>query len=341
MRPEDLTDHLDQNLQRLDEQLADLENAQILADQGNKAIYRQRIQDKKAEIDRYRQDRADRFVWNPTISKNIPYLLPYLPDRDPQRDELDEALKQFKQQHSKRPIVCILHGDEKQGHDSFIHRLQEEILPQFLGIEEGNVKKYRLPWPTRQSEFGRQLERNLLSEYKAESLDDFNDFLAKIPAPALIHAQCYTSDWQAQGLQILDAFLEFWQAWPDLAINQILIVCLCVSYHLEEDLDFFSKRKRRSLNQKICKHLEDLSISKRKKFDRLITTVLPKLDNISCTQAEDWADCRASKFIENDRSVLELKKSIREFYRQWHRKYASDKIPMEKLAEHLTELLSK
>ncbi|MEY2976275.1 MAG: hypothetical protein ACO3NK_05305 [Prochlorotrichaceae cyanobacterium] len=328
------------NLQFLEEQLAGLEKAKILAPVEDQVRLQQQIKEKKEEIDRYKREypQADRL--NASVAQNVPPLLPYLADRDPQRDDLDAVLKKLKQQSTKRPIVCILHGDEKQCHDMFLQRLREEILPQSLEIERGSISKYKLRWADRKSDFCRQLEKNLLGDVNFESLGQFNDHLAQIPSPVLIHSQCDTSDWQSQGIHILDSFLAFWQKWPDLAVDQVLIVCLCISYRMEKGLSFCQRYRLRSLNQKINQSLDQLSRSRTKKFDRLITTVLPKLESISCTQALDWADVPASKFLNNDRLIPDLKQSIQLLYRQWQRDYGSDTIPMETLAEHLKKLLS-
>jgi len=126
------------------------------------------------------------------------------------------------------------------------------------------------------------------------------------------------------------------------------MVCLCISY-LEGD-GFCQRYKHRSLNRKISQQLDNLSKrvsrshsqfnSKEKQFDRLITTVLPKLDNITLTQAKYWANSQDVKtFLENDRSVLKLKQDIIGFYQEWHNKNASWEIPMSVLGEHLESLL--
>ena len=282
--------------------------------------------------------------------KSSPDLLPYLPDRDLQENEIEAALERLKQHGSPRPIVFMIHGDINQSHDTFIERLQGYILPQILGIDSVDkaIQKCALPWPEGDHEFRQQLGRNLLDKFKSESLEKLNEDLATYSSPVLIHAKCHTNDWHSKKFSILDEFLEFWQDWPKLEVNQILMVCLCISY-LEGD-GFCERYKHRSLNRKISQQLDNLSKrfsrshsqvnSKAKQFDRLITTVLPKLDNITLTQAKDWANSQDVKtFLENDRSVLKLKQDIIRFYQEWHNKNASWEIPMSVLGEHLESLL--
>ncbi|MCI0617755.1 toll/interleukin-1 receptor domain-containing protein [bacterium] len=46
-------------------------------------------------------------------------LLPYLSDRSKQVYELGRALEYHRSNKSKRPFICIIHGDEKECHDRF------------------------------------------------------------------------------------------------------------------------------------------------------------------------------------------------------------------------------
>ena len=103
-----------QNLQRLQEQLEGLERAKILKPVEDHVRLQQNIEEKKAEIDRYKREHPQADRLNASVLQNVPPLLPYLADRNPQRDDLNAVLKKLKQKSTNRPIVCILHGDGTQ-----------------------------------------------------------------------------------------------------------------------------------------------------------------------------------------------------------------------------------
>ena len=78
----------------------------------------------------------------------VPKLLPYLCDRQPQERRLNQLLKTFFQKDNHKPLVCILHGDKSQGHDTFLERTREVFLPsRFKPDERCPIKKYSIRFP--------------------------------------------------------------------------------------------------------------------------------------------------------------------------------------------------
>ena len=133
---------------------------------------------------------SDRFA-----KKSSPDLLPYLPDRDSQKDAIEAALERLKQHGSPRPIVFMIHGDINQSHDTFIERLQGYILPNVLGIDpvDKAIQKCDLRWPSGHNEFRQQLGRNLLDKFKSESLEKLNEDLATYSSPVLLPSRYKTT----------------------------------------------------------------------------------------------------------------------------------------------------
>ena len=51
------------------------------------------------------------------VRREIPSLLPYLPNRTAQEFELGQAIQNLFIKTIRQPLVCVVHGDEFQSHD--------------------------------------------------------------------------------------------------------------------------------------------------------------------------------------------------------------------------------
>jgi hypothetical protein len=268
--------------------------------------------------------------------QRIPDLLPYLPDREIQDSELGNALQQVNP-NSPRPIICLIHGDEYQCHDMFIRRLEQVSLTRLLALDPNRTKitVHSLSWPSHfrdVDDLHKHLRMNLsnviLNKSFAE-LDEVNNWLAKIPGPVIIHTRMFTNTWKAYGDKVLTGFLEFWQNWPDLAPGQQLFVFWSMQYQMEKQgLFFWQKRRFDSANNKdIEMTLSTVSFSD---FDRFIGVVLPKLEGITRTDAENWAHLEDTKCFCRGHDVLV---EIRRIFEEWESGKKSDRIPMESFAQ--------
>ena len=92
-------------------------------------------------------------------------LLPYLPDREKQDCMLNQLINDFKKNINK-PVVCIVHGDKSQGHDTFLERTREVFLPtKFKPDERCPIYKYSIRCPKyikNQNDFNEQLRNTLV-----------------------------------------------------------------------------------------------------------------------------------------------------------------------------------
>ena len=84
------------------------------------------------------------------FEREVPLLLPYRVNRKNQEFELGKALQQCLNQVPSYPLVCIIHGDEFQCHDTFF-RCLKECLSKFLGLDPNQtvIKEYHLDWPAK------------------------------------------------------------------------------------------------------------------------------------------------------------------------------------------------
>ena len=71
-----------------------------------------------------------------------PQNLHYLCDRGDQEFALDDFFSRASQDHFSRPCIMIVHGDSKQAHAAFIHRMREHYLPERLGRLRFNGEIY-------------------------------------------------------------------------------------------------------------------------------------------------------------------------------------------------------
>ena len=282
--------------------------------------------------------------------RDIPPLLPYLANRRDQETELEEGLKILFNNPFPKPLVCIIHGDEFQCHDMFLLRLRKVSLPKLLKLNT-SINLYELPWPSRiinlrklQNRLKKDLADQVMKDKSPLTKDikteDINNYLASIE-PIIIHTHLLTNDWQQHQSGIIGELLEFWQNWPKLSQQQRLIICLFIKYQTKQNLGFFKKRKFQSLNRKILRSIKDLSSPDFiKKFDRIIIVVLPKLQGILQGEVESWARNVAIKsYCWNEENVEDLIGAIQDMFEGWEKKQRSEAIPMNYLAENLTNIL--
>lgn len=274
--------------------------------------------------------------------QRIPETLPYLCDRSDQESALREAIGRLRTR-PRRPLVCVVHGDEEQSHDMFRERLQENSLPRLLEIPSENavIKAYPIKWPVRfqgTADLHRNLTLNLADEVLHRSTENRTEIaqrFARIPAPVLVHTHVLTEDWEQHGQQILDGFLEYWRSWPEVLGSQPLLAFLFFKYRIGRESHWLRRWKLRKLKEKISTILEKLDLAR---IDDFSGKVLPLLENVRRREAEDWGRseetsryCRAAEMVDE----------IGKLFDRWESEMESDRIPMDRLAKDLLTLLHK
>lgn len=299
----------------------------------------------------------------PSLSprRELPSLLPYLPNRVDQEFELGQAFQTFLKQNPLHPLVCIIHGDESQSHDKFLERLQKLTLPRLLKLDprQTKIKEYPLNWsPGSKSlddltgRFCKSLADTVLG-YSFASLEEINKTFCKYPDPVIVHIHLLTEDWQ-NGPDVLNQLLEFWQNWPPLILGQQLIICIFIKYQIKRSQKkgfslnmlftslrtFFKRNRYRRLNTLIYKQVEAVRAFNGSQFDRLSLIVLPPLSSISRTHVENWARSEETKQFIGEAMVGKLMDEIGDMFETWEEQTASNIIPMDDLADHLMRLLN-
>jgi hypothetical protein len=310
----------------------------------------------------FQSSRLDRSQPTPYLSKReLPSLLPYLPNRSDQEFDLGQAFQKCLSQASPHPLVCIIHGDEFQSHDKFLERLQKLSIPRLLGFDpsQTQIKEYPLDWPAglkNLNDLSARLCKNLADSVLGRSfssLDNINKALCKYPDPVIVHTHLLTEDWQ-EGNEVLKKLLEFWQDWPDLLPGQQLIICLFIKYQMKQQRSsegflltwllgylkgLVRKWQYRRINTTIHKQIEELKADNCQQFDRLSVIVLPQLSGISRTHVENWARSEETKQFVGEAMIGRLIDAIGEMFDSWEEKTSSNIIPMDDLADNLINLL--
>lgn len=267
--------------------------------------------------------------------RQIPPLLPYLADRSDQEIELDLALKDWP---FFKPLVVLVHGDERECHSRFLDRLKDVTLPRVLELDEHlNVQEYTLDWPTRIREMKRVhslLQTDLGEKTRAgrnASLDQITQRVAEIPAPVLVSTQLLTEEFKEDGKKTLGSFCEFWEGWPSMQSRKHFFVVLTIKYQFKRTLGYWRRRQFKSRNQRIQQTLEEIG------DDHPNIVVLPELSAVTQAEVERWARKEAQPFCKGRGLFAE----IRDLFERWEAATKQDRIPMEDLADELWHILHK
>mgnify|MGYP001794153822 CR=1 FL=1 len=170
------------------------------------------------------------------VRREIPSLLPYLPNRTAQEFELGQAIQNLFIKTIRQPLVCVVHGDEFQSHDKFLERLRKVSLPRLLKLDlrQTAIKEYHLGWPSSLRSLNKLSERlcknlaDTVENYSLATVQQINQTFSKYPGPVVVHMHLLTDDWQNLGFDLLPEVLKFWQHWPELKNDLILVICFLI-----------------------------------------------------------------------------------------------------------------
>jgi hypothetical protein len=293
----------------------------------------------------------------------VPELLPYLPNRDGQEMQIRTAMLELLEKKGQRTLVTIVHGNEDESHETFLPRLLNYNLPGHSRSAE-SIRQFQVPWPkhiTPSDNFKRNfrewLQQKVLQDgtYSADGLDAF---FQQQPGPVILTSTLYTDDWVNNGMPILEALRTFWNdpdCLPDCRlIHWITIrykkpppsppaptVSLSISYLrwlLSRLLGSPQKqlKRRDKLNQQIRTHLGRLNPVG---FDRLRTLVLPELQAVGHSDADNWAASQPVRTFLGNKDTVRLGKQVGEVFDRWEAEQQQAVIPLDPLGEKLHELL--
>lgn len=291
-----------------------------------------------------------KFDYNPdqdALKKELPPLLPYLVNRYQQELELKQALDS---QISSRFLVCIIHGDELQSHYKFLDRIQDYFLPQLLDLDRNKttIKRHKLECPSGFKKIKdlpdylkMSLAKNVVNRASA-SLEEIQTIFNQYSSPVIVHTHLMTDDWEKQKIDILQELLKFCQDWYNqINITEKLIICIFIKYiqitwRWNFIYYFYKKYRYYRINKKIRQDIEKI---RNLDFDILSVVVLSELDSITRSDVEKWAGSQDTEKFIGTENIQKLINYIGEMFDDWEKQKSSTKIPMNELADKLTEIL--
>ncbi|MBD2136444.1 hypothetical protein H6F32_02325 [Anabaena sp. FACHB-1237] len=306
------------------------------------------MQEKEDEIEKLKSSTSYKDVTEKPIS---PYLT-ILCNRTEQKSQIEEEYKKFKQQNSYRSLVFVVHGDEKQSHESFLIRMQEFILPKSIESISYRFRKHFLEWPLKFDNLRNRLLKNLYENIFKNtdvSHDKIKDYFIQSSSEELIfYTVITTKNWQEQGFKILDELLNFWQwLYNENIIEKQVIICVLIKYKndgkkiniiIEWIKSIFNFKSHHITNKKIYAHLK--SINRDNKFNDLLIISVEELNSITIQDVNNWTHREIIDFIDKTK-INKLNRKINQIFHDWKKQNSSESIPMMELEEHLSKLLEE
>lgn len=252
----------------------------------------------------------------------------------------------------KRPQFYFIHGDEWQGHESFLERLMKTCLKEYSEKEWGSEyaalppKVYEIPWPKEGKLVDQQdhLQMNMMEKFAGycEIPDLTVNTLIHLPCfdkrpMVLVKHNIYSSKWDALTLPLLSWYIHtYWAALECDDYDNIprFLVFFNVMYQKPVETGLMQKILNWKVysKERILEELRQFSESATEKCPRLLLT---ELTPIEIEDVMDWFsenkifDFEADKkkkidaiFKENDQVVsaiswakaeIELARVIKEF----------------------------
>jgi hypothetical protein len=271
----------------------------------------------------------------------VPELLPFLPDRDPQRHQLDQALHQHRLSRARRPLVVIVHGNDREAHDAYAESLVQWTLPELLGLAaDRTIDHVPTFWSSSGGSLGER-RRGLLLDLKRVILGDerrhagVDELAREIAArrdPVLISASVKSRDWQRHEPELIHSWLSLWNELPDLAHGQLLVVLLSVHYCTASGRFSWRRRLDYSRRQRQARSFVgrlDLS-----SYRQVFGVKLEELQGVRESHVEEW-------FARHVIRLCRQPMLVRTRFSSWLRDRYQDRdcIPMDELATGLHQQL--
>jgi hypothetical protein len=221
--------------------------------------------------------------------------LRYIIDRGEQEDALKASILSHRAHAARRPLVCVIHGDEAECHDNFVTRLERVSLPKFVGFwqvrpdAEGLILRKRMElslgsltaenW---QSVLWGDLAAALTGDRETARASVIDDLSRRKPA-VMIDASLLSEELKGVSPEQLDYFFKFWGTLPPLPTDLLLIVCLSLKYQSRFERGWL--RPWSALNDKLRRYVSELDFGAFKGVDGLCLPQLAAVTQKDATTA--------------------------------------------------------
>lgn len=261
----------------------------------------------------------------------VPELLPYIVDRDAQKDSLDEAFGRGELERS--PSVVVLHGATGQAHHKFVEYMQEQLLTRYLGVEPIDripialpSEFYQLDVITRRIARGCRLDPTADIDVLSRQLHD-SGLITMLWFPVEVEV-CRGRPQARRIVQLVDYFAR----WPSYRPLRVLAV---ISAQYREVTQWSGRLPwragaspngfGRAIEQAIAPAMANGGV-----------VVLPELTNVEQVEVEVWSD---QAEVRRRLGRHDPVPAIRRIFQEHERSSKKRGMPMETLAKELTQLL--
>ena len=185
--------------------------------------------------------------------KELGRLLDILCDRDPQyQDLIDKKKKKDKDAIDPgRPFIIVTQGVKEDSHERFLDRLEGRLLPEFFANEAKRLSP--LKWPdyragrTEDDLFGTQFAACLNGVKPWAEVDELNAALERCAPISVLPTTVSAENWGDQGQALFKLYFQFWDKWPKLPEERMLIPVLQIKYGANEKVNAAMKKSLKGL----------------------------------------------------------------------------------------------
>jgi len=294
-------------------------------------------------------------------TKPFPETLCYLPDRQGQKDKLKITIADYQKWNTneKRPLLCLIHGNENE-YSNFIEGC---LLKDFLRHDIYLSKYFYNPVKFKEIKFSLETtptidklhQQILMRLVEIIGVEPEKEAIAKEFArynqPIVVYTRINTTHldgWKEDKKEIIDGFIDFWAQWPkSLTQRHPFLVFLSFIYENEGNKtlslsgvkNFFRAKKRQATNLMVQDRIQELgemfvTLKDSLKHKGVYAVVLPQLDSVDWTSLENWTT-NYEELIKPYHDIQALQHKLKFFYDDNGKK----SIPMNKLVSELKRIL--
>ncbi len=268
---------------------------------------------------------------------NMFSFLPYMSNRGPQSDKLELLLDECEDCLNEKPLICLIHGSEKECHDKFIKRLHEVMLPEILdGPGKVPVDLTMVEWPSikgnikmRYKKLMNNISKALTGNRRANT-EEIKDVLNRKISPQMIYVIMPVAAWEKNEVELINNWLQFWNIFPDLNVGRKLMVFFCIKYEHIADKHSDGAENYINRNESAKNFIKSI---KYKKYANIVGLTMDELKAVPWCDVDMWITTHAEKFCDDTK--------LRTKAMSYYQSRQNIDVPMLELATKLNEWLSE
>ena len=214
-------------------------------------------------------------------------------NRGPQSTAFEKAFDRHLKSRARSPLVCLVPGNEAECPDLMLDRIQHESLRELLETPVIECAWKEPPAPTEAVEkFWLALGKCFLKkrfDTEAESRERILKELENLSSPLLVRLQWYAEGFGASRTNGLANFMKFWESWPPLPENRLVVCAVSLVYSETKDLRSRMTFWRKSPAEQLKEWVTEYETG-RQPAPSFSLAVLPELEPVKHHEAKGWCD---------------------------------------------------